>query len=143
MRLVVDASMALAWIFERENTQEIKCAEQALSALIEAEVFVPSLWHIEIANALLVAERRQIVTEAQVIDYLTRLTQLPLATDDTTTISHRDMIMSLAREHKLTAYDATYLDLALRKDATLATFDVQLATAMHNAGGKVFGNLNK
>jgi predicted nucleic acid-binding protein len=47
--------------------------------------------------------------------------------------------MALAREHGLTAYDATYLDLALRKNAVLATFDGKLAEAMRRAGGKVFG----
>jgi predicted nucleic acid-binding protein len=55
-------------------------------------------------------------------------------------MSRRDTVMALAREHMLTAYDATYLDLALRKDAALATFDTELLDAMYRAGGKVFNN---
>ena len=139
MRLVVDASMALAWLFERQNAEEADCADRALLALADAENSVPPLWHTEVANALLVGERRRVVTEAQVIDYLNRLSGLPIATDDTAPAARRDLVMALAREHGLTAYDATYLDLALRKNAVLATFDGKLAEAMRRAGGKVFG----
>lgn len=138
MKLVLDASMALAWLFERRNKEESKCADRALLTVAEAEASVPPLWHTEILNALLVAERRKVITEAQVIDYLNRLSRLPITTDDTTLTSHRDSVMALAREHNLTAYDATYLDLALRQNAALATFDIALAKAMHQAGGIVF-----
>ncbi len=138
MKLVIDASMALAWLFERKNKEEANCANRVLLAIVEAEVSVPSLWHTEITNALLVGERRHVVTEAQVMDYLTRLSALPIMTDPITVISRRDLVMALAREHQLTAYDAVYLDLALRSNAILATFDKQLATAMNSAGGRVF-----
>ncbi|TAL56928.1 type II toxin-antitoxin system VapC family toxin [Pandoraea sp.] len=140
MKLVVDASMALAWLFERTSKTEADCADQALLCLAQAEVLVPALWHTEVANALLVGERRRVVTEAQVIDYLSKLSALPIATDSAAPASRRDGIMALAREHRLTAYDATYLDLALRTGAILATFDVALADAMRRAGGIVFGD---
>ena len=138
MKLVLDASMALAWLFVRTNTKEAKCAERALLAGADAEMLVPTLWHTEIMNALLVGERHKAVTEAQVIDYLNRLYALPIITDDTTPASRRDLVMGLAREHQLTAYDATYLDLALRTNSVLATFDIKLSAAMHRAGGVVF-----
>lgn len=142
MKLVLDASMALAWLFERSSKVESDCAEHALNILSESEIetAVPSLWHTEIMNALLVAERRRVVTEAQVIDYLYKLSDLPIATDDSLPASRRDQVMALAREYSLTAYDATYLDLSLRTNAQLATFDIQLATAMRRAGGIVFGD---
>ncbi len=140
MKLVVDASMALAWLFVRENTEEAECADRLLLALVDADTAVPPLWHTEVANALLVGERRRAVNEAQVIDYLSRLSQLPIATDNTEVASRRDMVMALAREYGLTAYDATYLDLALRTDSALATFDRKLAEAMRRAGGTVFSN---
>lgn len=139
MKLVIDASMALAWLFERSDAAQADCAQSALLAISEADVCVPALWHIEIANALLVGERREVVSTAQVLDYLSRLSCLPIITDDTPSTSRRDLIMALAREHNLTAYDATYLDLALRSNAALATFDKQLARALHDAGGKLFG----
>ncbi len=139
MKLVLDASMTLAWIFKRTKIEEINCADQALSAIKQSIALVPSLWHTEIANALLVGERRNIITEAQIIDYLNRLSRLPIITDDTSVANRRDQVIALAREHKLSAYDATYLDLALRMNAQLATFDAKLAEAMRRAGGKIFG----
>jgi predicted nucleic acid-binding protein len=98
------------------------------------------IWHTEVANALLVGERRRIITAAQSIDYLNRLSLLPILTDDAASGSRRDMVMSLARQHALSAYDATYMDLALRTGSELATFDSGLAEAMRRAGGKVFGD---
>lgn len=138
MKLVLDASMALAWIFERSNPEEKKQADQLLSSFQEYEVIVPALWHIEIANALLVGERRKILTEAQIIDYTNRLSKLPITTDNLAPASRREPLMALARAHALTAYDATYLDLALRLGATLATFDKALAKAVTEAGATLF-----
>jgi predicted nucleic acid-binding protein len=137
MKLVLNASMALAWIFERKKKAEIDRADRVLLELKNIDAAVPSLWHIEIVNALLVGERRH-VTEAQVVDYLNRLSGLPIITDNIATSSRRDLVMSLAREHNLTAYDAIYLDLALRTNSVLATFDTDLTKAMHRAGGVVF-----
>jgi predicted nucleic acid-binding protein len=74
------------------------------------------------------------------MDYFNRLSMLPISTDSSESAKRRDIIIALTRQHELTAYDATYLDLALRYDAQLATFDTQLANAMRRAGGKVFGN---
>jgi predicted nucleic acid-binding protein len=141
MKLVLDASMALAWLYERPTAEEVECAERALSTLLDVEATVPSLWHTEVANALLVGERRKVVNEAQVIDYLNRLSRLPIDTDDVAPASRRDQVIALAREHGLSAYDATYLELALRSDAVLATFDGKLAKAMCAAGGIVFGDI--
>jgi predicted nucleic acid-binding protein len=138
MKLVLDASLALGWIFERSNKEEALRAEKALIAITDCETIVPTLWHIEIANALLVGERRKVISEAQVIDYLNRLSKLPINTDEVIFAYRRELVVSLAREHELTAYDATYLDLALRTNATLATFDMKLAKAMHQAGGEIF-----
>ncbi len=140
MKLVLDASSALSWIFERTNKKEITCSDRLLSILSGVDIYVPSLWHTEITNALLVGERRKVITEAQVIDYLHKISRLPIITDETMAFNRREIILNLAREHKLTTYDATYLDLALRNDATLATFDMPLATAMRRAGGIVFGD---
>lgn len=140
MRLVLDASMALAWVFERENTEEADCAERALLALTDAETSVPALWHTEVANALLVGERHRAIKEAQVINYLSRLQALPITTDTAAPALRREVVMALGREHRLTAYDATYLDLALRTGSMLATFDGKLADAARRAGATVFGD---
>ena len=130
MKLVLDASMALAWVFERKNLQEIQAAETALSQVANVETIVPSLWHTEIANALLVGERRGVISRAQITDYLNKLSALPITTDPKPASHSQETVMALAREYQLTAYDATYLELALRMNAALATFDVALAKAM-------------
>jgi predicted nucleic acid-binding protein len=127
--------MALAWLFERQQPLDAEHADRVLLAVADSEVLVPALWHLEIANALLMAERRGVTTEAQTLDYLNRLSQLPIITDETSPQLRQDAIMALARGHALTAYDATYLDLALRYAAPLATFDRQLARAMNEVGG--------
>ena len=138
--VVLDASMALAWLFERQQPKERDCADRALLALAHAKTWVPSLWYTEVANALLVGERRRVVTESQTFGYLSKLSALPITTDPESPLHRRDAVIALAREHQLSAYDATYLDLALRTNAVLATFDGQLANAMRRAGGSVFGD---
>ncbi|AMP02588.1 PIN domain protein [Collimonas pratensis] len=106
--------------------------------MAETAIIVPALWHIEIANALLTGERRKIITEAQAFDYLARLARLPIVVDNVLLATRHEQIMALARAYKLSAYDATYLELALRTGAALATFDGKLAAAMQGAGGRVF-----
>ncbi|MDT8438722.1 MAG: type II toxin-antitoxin system VapC family toxin [Wenzhouxiangellaceae bacterium] len=137
MSLVLDASAALAWIFERADPAEVALADRLLDAIAEQPALVPSLWHIEVANALLVAERRGVAKEAQVVDFLQRLSQLPIITDDAEISRRQEIIMALGRQFQLTAYDATYLELAMRTGSTLATFDAKLASAMQHAGGEI------
>lgn len=138
MKLVLDASLALSWIFERQKKEEIICAENVLKIMADDTVIVPALWHTEVANALLVAERRNVISEAQTINYLSKLSKLPITTDDNPIFERREFVMALAREYDLTAYDATYLELALRENAALATFDSKLAKSVSLAGGNVF-----
>lgn len=135
MTLVLDASMALAWIFERDTELERERADRALSVLAIAPACVPSLWQTELANALLVGERRKLLTTVQSADYLARIDKLPIQIDQA---GNRDRVMDVARQYGLTAYDASYLELALRLGASLATFDRKLAGAMALAGGVVF-----
>ncbi len=137
MSLVLDASLALAWIFERADPDERLLADRVLDTLAEQPVLVPALWHIEIANALLVAERRMVVREAQVIDYMNRLSRLPIQTDDVPAANRQEMVMALGRAHRLSAYDATYLELALRTGSALASFDAKLLAATEAAGAAI------
>jgi predicted nucleic acid-binding protein len=138
MSLVLDASVALAWIFERADPGEVALADRLLNDIATQSVWVPSLWHLEVANALLTAERRGVAKEAQVIDYLQRLSKLPIMTDDAEVSHRQEAIMALGRQFQLSAYDATYLELALRTGSTLATFDTRLATAMQQVGGRTY-----
>jgi predicted nucleic acid-binding protein len=136
--LVLDASAALAWIFERVNPSEAAQAERLLADMADQPTWVPSLWYVEVANALLIAERRKVVNEAQVVDFQQRLLQLPIRVDEAAVSSRQEAVIALGRQLQLTAYDASYLELALRKGARLATFDTKLAAAMRGVGGEVY-----
>ena len=143
MKLVLDASMALSWLFERTHAKEADCSAKVLSSVVTHDFVVPVLWHTEVANALLVGERSRVVTEAQVVDYLQRLSALPIETDDSTITLRTPTVMALARTYKLTAYDATYLELAMRNQAMLASFDKALITAAQKAGVVVYMHIDK
>jgi predicted nucleic acid-binding protein len=132
--LVLDASAALAWIFERADPAEAEHAKLLLAGLNERDAVVPPLWHIEIVSGLLVAQRRGVVSLSKATDFLRRLDRLPIRTDDDPVATRKEQVFALAREHALSAYDAIYLDLALRMGAALATFDRRLMRARDAAG---------
>lgn len=129
--VVLDASCALTWCFEdaaRPSTDELFRRVQAEGAV------VPPLWHLEVANILLAAERRRRLSQADVEAYLALLQHLRLDTDAAAAERGRADILHLAREHALTVYDAAYLDLAMRRRLPLATLDAGLQRAAGAAG---------
>ena len=121
--LVVDASVSAVWIIEDENHP---VADLALEAVYDNNVIVPQLWHYEIRNVLLVAERRGRVRQGHLSRYIVAINRLPIRTDENPDL---DTVMALARKHNLTFYDAVYLEVALRRSAELATLDRSLARA--------------
>jgi predicted nucleic acid-binding protein len=129
MAIVIDASMTMAWCFEDEASDD---ADAVLDRVGQEGAVVPSLWRLEVANVLLVAERRGRLTEAQATRFLTLLGQLPIevaeAGGDTAAL------LGAARVSGLSAYDAAYLLLAEVLGAPLATFDAGLADAARAAG---------
>ena len=128
---VLDASVAASWFFEDEGGDY---AATVLEGLNEGEALVPNLWPLEIANVLIMAERRGRCSEAEATRFIELLENLPITIDDDTT--HRALHGSyqLAREYSLTAYDAACLELAMRLGTPLATMDKQLAEAAKKAG---------
>ncbi len=102
----------------------------------QSGAFVPALWHLEIANVLIQAEKRGRITESGVFERIDLFQHLPLHTDHQAASSAMPAIASLAKTHRLTAYDATYLELALRRGIPLATKDNALITASKAAGIK-------
>ena len=134
MSVVIDASMALAWVFEREQRDEAERAEQLLAGCGEQPCWVPGLWHLEIANALAVAERRQVISPDTSDLILIRVGNLPIRTADDMTSARAGTVLSLARGHGLSSYDASYLELAQRLGAALASFDRRLNQAAADLG---------
>ena len=82
MRLVLDASTVLAWIFERVAVEEAALANHLLDVFLDHEIWVLRLWRTEVANALLFAERREVMTSVRTHDFLERLTRLPVKTHE-------------------------------------------------------------
>jgi predicted nucleic acid-binding protein len=138
--IVLDASMALAWLIERVDRTEAALAQRAFGEVSASGARVPALWYSEVANTLLVFERSKRLTEQDSASYLSDLKLLSIRPDDQPSAFGQQRVLDLGRMHNLTAYDATYLELAMRRAATLATFDRQLADAARAAGVRVFGD---
>ena len=141
MSIVLDASMALAWLIERADRTEAALAQQAFGEVSASGARVPALWYSEVANTLLVFERAKRLTEQASASYLSDLALMAITLDDLSPALQQSRVLDLGRMHKLTAYDATYLELAMRRVATLATFDRKLAHAARAAGVRVFGDV--
>ncbi len=120
---VLDASVTLAWLLDDEEDER---ADAALNRLAEDSAIVPQLWHLEVRNALLVAERRGRIAANQLAERLEDLRRLPIQTDADTDLA---AALSLAQTHGLSFYDAVYLELARRRNAALVSLDAELSRA--------------
>ena len=128
--------MTLAWCFQDEATP---FTESVLNLLVQdVSIRVPAIWPLEVANALLAAERRKRVTTTQVTTFLQVIKDLRISVDSTPVLLAFDRILLLAREQNLTEYDANYLELAIRESLIIATLDERLRTAAHAVGVKLF-----
>ena len=128
---MLDASIALAWLFEDEDTA---ATDEVLRRVVVKGGIVPSLWRLEVANAFQIAVRRGRCGEAYVDRSLEYLAELPIATDDEMDDHAWGATKTLAREHGLTLYDAAYLELALRIQRPLASCDAALIRAARACG---------
>ena len=131
MTIVVDASLIIAWLLREERSAE---AGSVAHLIVEEGAWVPQLFPLEIANVLVQAVRRKRIAAAYADEQLRRLEDISLSTDTETRDLAWDETYRLAMDEGLTAYDATYLELALRRDATLATLDTDLADAARRHG---------
>lgn len=128
----MDASMTLAWCFQDESTQFTEAVLDQLSK--GSEAVAPAIWPFEVANALLVGERRKRVTTAQVGALLKQIGELPISVDAIRSERAFGSVLLLARTEGLSEYDASYLELALREGLPLATLDEQVLRAARTTG---------
>lgn len=128
MPFVLDASITLCWAFADE---EHPVASAALDRVQHGEARVPGLWWFEVRNSLVVNERRGRLTEAGTSSFLRNLAQLAIHVDRAPAEA---ALLTLARQHRLTVYDAAYLELAQRDGLALATLDVALRQAATTVG---------
>ena len=132
-RVVVDASYLLRYVL---HTQAARPNADGLTLLGGVELLVPALWSAEIANALVQAERRGLATPGKVGQALAAINALNPVVDAMPVDVNRNL--ELARAYRLTAYDALYFELAVRRKAALATFDAAMIEAAPSAGIRLF-----
>jgi len=126
LSLVLDSSATLAWVYAEERTPAI---QKLLSVVIDEGAWVPSVWHLEIANILTVGVRRG-RNDATFRDAtLQDLALMWIRTDPETEAHAWGATLRLAERHRLTLYDASYLEIALRRSLPLATLDSDLRAA--------------
>jgi predicted nucleic acid-binding protein len=128
---VIDASVALAWCFDDEATEATRTL---LDRFEDERAEVPSLWHLELANALAMSERKGRITPARASEFIALIDGLPIMIDERTPNFALSSVLELSRRQQLSAYDASYLELAMRRGVPLATKDNDLARAANHMG---------
>ena len=133
--VVVDASVGFAWVYPQQATSET--ARLLAEVAAGQAVVVPALWFLEMANVLLIAQRRRRITAAQRKIALEMLLGMQFTLDEEAGRNAFGRISELAEAHGLSVYDETYLELALRRKLPLASRDEQLRSAAKRCGIKV------
>ena len=136
MSLVVDSSATLAWVYSEETTEAIS---EVLARLTDRGAWVPALWRLEVANVLQMNVRRGRHDAAFRDAALTDLAMLPISIDPETDQQAWGATVRLAARHRLTVYDAAYLELAQRRGLPLATLDKELRDAATAEGVILLG----
>lgn len=126
MSLVLDSSVTLAWVYSDEPTEAIR---QVFALLSESGAWVPGLWRLEVANILEMDTRRGRHDADFRDSTLADLAFLPIHLDPETDQQAWGATARLAERHRLTLYDAAYLEVALRRGLPLATLDHNLRAA--------------
>lgn len=126
MAFVLDSSVALAWLLPDEGDEAVAALADRL---LQESVFVPTIWPLEVANALLMAQRRSRIKADDLARMIAALSALPIEIDQDTGANAFTGVLALARQFGLTTYDAAYLELAKRRTLPLATLDARLREA--------------
>ena len=133
--IVLDNSIIVAWCFEDEISEY---ADGVMEAARDGVLLVPAIWPLEFANTLLVSERRNRIRPDQLDRIIKDLDALPIKVEHESRERVLGEILLLARKHQLSTYDASYLDLALRRQLPLATQDKALMRAAAECGVALF-----
>ena len=131
---VLDCSATLPWVFASEATAETDALLDVLAA--GGKAWVPALWHLELGNVLLHAQRKRRIDKAGIEKFLSTLDVYDIEVDPETTTVAWSRTLALAESFGLSVYDAAYLELALRRGLPLASLDDSLRRAMQKAGGR-------
>ncbi len=131
MSFVLDASIALAWCFSDESTA---FTHKLLVQLENDIALVPTIWSLEVGNILIMAERRKRISYAEMVQFLELLSALRIEVDADTPSKAFHEVLSLTYSEKLTTYNATYVELAMRHGLPLASKDLELCKTAKRLG---------
>jgi predicted nucleic acid-binding protein len=143
VRFVLDASVALSWLLVDGKASDRRYARAVLEAMKapDAVAEVPVTWGLEVANVLAKGEAKGVITEAQSEAFLEMLGGIRVHADTATFSRSLTDVLQLARRYRLSSYDASYLELALRAGLPLATLDADLKKVAKKAGTRRFDPL--
>jgi predicted nucleic acid-binding protein len=141
VNFVLDASVTMCWFFLDGRPADRKYALSVLEIMRQPETSarVPVTWGLEISNVIGRAEMKAVITEAQSEAFLEMLGSLDINADTATFSKALSDTLQISRRYRISAYDASYLELALREGLPLATLDEALQKAANKAGLKRFG----
>lgn len=141
MKFVLDCSITMAWCFEDESNNY---TELVLDSLLKGyEAKVPPLWRLEVSNVLLLAMRKKRINSLIANNFKNSLSNLPIKIDESASDRVFDTVFELGKELNLTAYDAAYLELALREKLPIATQDTALIKAAKQQKITIFSNISQ
>ena len=136
MTLVLDSSVAVAWFFRDEQTDAVR---EVLGTISRSGAVVPSLWRIEVANALQMAIRRGRIDAGYRDASIADLAIMDIVVDAESDRQVWSTTLNLADRFRLTLYDSVYLELAHRLALPLASLDRQLRRAASALGLTLLG----
>jgi len=138
MKFVLDNSITMRWFFGDGKKEDLNYAKDVLETMKQAIALVPAIWGLEVSNVIAKAEANGLVTESRSTLFLSMIKELDIEPDMKTYLYSLNDILNLARRYRLSAYDASYLELSLRENIPLATLDEDLIKAAKKAGAKIY-----
>jgi predicted nucleic acid-binding protein len=133
-RFVLDNSVVMRWLFGDGSDDDQAYAHQVLDAIAKGIALVPGLWGLEVANVMVRAESKQLITEARSAEFIGLLQKMNIKVDLKNHLQTLTDTLQLARRYGLTSYDAAYLELALREGLPLVTLHQKLRNAVLQSG---------
>ncbi len=135
---VLDNSVAMRWLLASKKVSDQKYAEQVLESMRHVDALTPNLWHLEAVSVLLGAEKRGEVSLGEIERFISQLENLPIQVDSLTAHQAFSRTLSLSRAYKISSYDASYLELAMREGLSLSTLDKKLIKAAKKADVEIY-----
>ena len=137
-RFVLDNSIAMRWLLTSNKKSDQSYAETVLKSMVDAEALVPDLWHLEVINVLITAEKRGELSTGEIERFISQLENLPIQVDPFTSHQAFNRTLILAKSYKLSSYDAAYLESAIRDGLPLASLDKNLRKAAQQADVEIY-----